>query len=33
MIKIGMMIGDRYEILRKSEPAVCQMSIKQNVIS
>ena len=34
MIKIGMMIGDRYEILaKKSEPAVCQMSIKQNVTS
>lgn len=27
--QIGMMIGDRYEILEKSEPAVCQMSIKQ----
>lgn len=30
MIKIGMMIGDRYEILEKSVPAACPMFIRQN---
>ena len=33
MVKIGMMIGDRYEVLEKIGTGACRMYIKQNAIS
>jgi len=33
MIKVGMVLGDRYEIIEKIGTAECQMYIGQNVIN